>query len=257
MLGDAELAVDVCERALQRGVVRAGDPAPHGRPRDSSRLRLAAMATHTPAEMRWAAAQLAAAVQEAGAEPRAAGAAAARSCSCTTARASARRPPSAPRRRSSVGTPGLFVTGTDTDVGKTVLASAVAATLAGEGERVRVFKPAVTGLAEQEPGQPPDHEMLRARPGRRRTGEAVAPYRFGPAVSPHLAAGRAGRAHRAAAPAGCLPGAAGGGDVLVVEGVGGLLVPLAGGYLVRDLAAALGFPVLIAARPGLARSTTR
>ena len=45
--------------------------------------------------------------------------------------------------------------------------------------------------------------------------------------------------------------AAGAGDVLVAEGVGGLLVPLSGSYLVRDLAADLGMPVVIAARPGL------
>jgi dethiobiotin synthetase len=150
-----------------------------------------------------------------------------------------------------VGTPGLFVTGTDTDVGKTVLASALAATLAGEGRRVAVFKPAITGLAEQKPGQPPDHEMLLRSARSAQDPEAVAPYRFGPAVSPHLAAGWEGvdidpqrlqdACARAARPA----------DVVVVEGVGGLLVPLAGGYCVRDLAAALGFPVLIAARPGL------
>jgi glycine C-acetyltransferase/8-amino-7-oxononanoate synthase len=70
VLGDAEMAVDVCERALRRGLF-AQAIRPPTVARGSSRLRLSAMATHTPAEMRWAAAQLAAAVQEAGAEPRA------------------------------------------------------------------------------------------------------------------------------------------------------------------------------------------
>jgi dethiobiotin synthetase len=151
-----------------------------------------------------------------------------------------------------VGTPGLFVTGTDTDVGKTVLASVLAATLAGEGRRVAVFKPAVTGLSEQAPGQPPDHEMLRCSAQSAQDPEAVAPYRFGPAVSPHLAATWEGVNIEPQRLLDDCARAARNADVIVVEGVGGLLVPLAGGgYSVRDLAAALGFPVLIAARPGL------
>jgi dethiobiotin synthetase len=79
----------------------------------------------------------------------------------------------------------------------------------------------------------------------------VAPYRFDPPLSPHLAAAHAGvtvepHCLRAAAHA---AGAAG--DVLVAEGVGGLMVPLTGDYLVRDLAADLRLPVVVAARPGL------
>ena len=145
---------------------------------------------------------------------------------------------------------GLFVTGTDTEVGKTVVACAIAATLAGRGERVSVFKPAVTGLDEPD-GMGADHERLRAAARSSQLPHEVSPYRFGPAVSPHLAAAAAGEhvdpevlvaaAHRAAAA----------GDVLVAEGVGGLLVPLSGSYLVRDLASELGMPVVIAARPGL------
>jgi glycine C-acetyltransferase/8-amino-7-oxononanoate synthase len=69
VLGEADLAVDACERALRRGVF-AQAIRPPTVPAGTSRLRLAAMATHTPAEMRWAAAQLAGAVQEAGTEPR-------------------------------------------------------------------------------------------------------------------------------------------------------------------------------------------
>ena len=145
---------------------------------------------------------------------------------------------------------GLFVTGTDTEVGKTVVASVLAATLAARGERVSVFKPAVTGLDELD-GMGADHDRLRTAARSAQLPEDVAPYLFGPPVSPHLAAASAGEhvdpdwmlatARRAAAA----------GDVLVAEGVGGLLVPLSGTYLVRDLAADLGMPVVIAARPGL------
>ncbi len=68
VVGEPALAVDVCERALQRGVF-AQAIRPPTVPEGSSRLRLAAMATHTPAELEWAAAQLGAAARAVGAEP--------------------------------------------------------------------------------------------------------------------------------------------------------------------------------------------
>jgi dethiobiotin synthetase len=142
---------------------------------------------------------------------------------------------------------GVFVTGTDTGVGKTVLAAALAAALRADGVEVAAFKPAVTGIDEPEPGRPADHELLAAAAGR--PPDEVAPHRFGPAVSPHLAAQLAGDALDPAA----LVAAARGlrAEVVVAEGVGGLLVPLTLGYTVRDLAVDLGWPVVIAARPGL------
>ena len=87
---------------------------------------------------------------------------------------------------------GVFVTGTDTGVGKTVVAAAVCAALRARGERVAAWKPVVTGVEEAErPGWPPDHELLALAAG----GEpgAVAPLTFGSAVSPHLAAELAGQ----------------------------------------------------------------
>jgi dethiobiotin synthetase len=145
---------------------------------------------------------------------------------------------------------GVFVTGTDTEVGKTVVAGAIAATLATRGERVAAFKPAVTGLAEAGEALP-DHDLLRRSAASPQAPEAVSPYRFGPAVSPHLAAELAGieivPGHLVAG----AEAAAAQADVLVVEGVGGLLVPLCAGYLVRDFAAELALPVVVVARPGL------
>jgi dethiobiotin synthetase len=146
--------------------------------------------------------------------------------------------------------PGLFVTGTGTEVGKTVVASAIAATLAAQGRRVAVFKPAVTGLTDLD-GALPDHEMLRRSARSPQTPEEVSPYRFGPAVSPHLAAGAAGIAVEPARLVAAARRAAERADTLVAEGVGGLLVPLGGDYLVRDLAGDLGLPLVIAATPGL------
>src|SRR5215203_3645071 len=131
---------------------------------------------------------------------------------------------------------GLFVTGTDTGVGKTVVAGAIAAALRAGGTRVAAYKPVVTGLDDSpEPGWPRDHELLAAAAGTR--PEAVAPYTFGPPVSPHLAAELAGTAPAlddmvTAASAAVAEAEA---DVLVAEGVGGLLVPLTAVATVRDL----------------------
>ena len=147
---------------------------------------------------------------------------------------------------------GLFVTGTDTGVGKTAVAGAIAAALRADGAAVAAYKPVVTGLDEPaEPGWPRDHELLAAAAGTR--PEAVAPHTFGPPVSPHLAAELAGTALAlddmvTAASAAIAEAHA---TVLVAEGVGGLLVPLTADASVRDLAEALRLPVVIAARPGL------
>ncbi len=85
---------------------------------------------------------------------------------------------------------GLFVTGTDTGLGKTVLSAALLAAMAAAGERVRAHKPVVTGLDEPSSAWPADHELLASAAGM--TPEEVAPLRYGPAVSPHLAAQLAG-----------------------------------------------------------------
>ena len=141
---------------------------------------------------------------------------------------------------------GAFVTGTDTGVGKTVVAAAVCAALRARGERVAAWKPVVTGT--EEAGEP-DHEVLARAAGT--ASSEVAPFTFEPAVSPHLAADRAGSAIEPAALVASARAAAGGAETLIVEGVGGLLVPLTLGFLVRDLARELGLPLVIAARPGL------
>ena len=148
---------------------------------------------------------------------------------------------------------GCFVTATDTGVGKTVVAAAICCTLRAAGEAVAAYKPVVTGLDEPEPGIPPDHVLLASCTGQR--PESVSPLTFGPAVSPHLAAELAGVTLDSAGLLGAARTAwqeAGGGDaILVAEGVGGLLVPLATDLSIRDHAVALGLPVVIAARPGL------
>src|SRR4051794_40489240 len=120
--------------------------------------------------------------------------------------------------------------------------------MVAEDRRVAVFKPAVTGLDEE--GES-DHALLRRASGSSQSDEEIAPYRYKPPASPHLAAALAGEeidperlrhaAREAAADA----------DAIVCEGVGGLLVPLSPTYLVRDLAVDLGSPLAVVAAPGL------
>jgi dethiobiotin synthetase len=154
---------------------------------------------------------------------------------------------------------GLFVTGTGTGVGKTILSAALLASMAATGERVRAHKPVVTGLddrseigraGEQAPGEwPADHELLASVTGMR--PDEVAPLRYGPAVSPHLAAGLTGEAIDPTAVIARARAASASEGTLIVEGVGGLMVPFTDEFTVRDLAVALGLPVVIAAEPGL------
>jgi dethiobiotin synthetase len=154
---------------------------------------------------------------------------------------------------------GFFVTGTGTEVGKTVVAAAVAHTARAEGARVAVFKPAVSGL-EDYPLRPevwecaaglPDHALLRLAARSRQGDDEIVPYRYGPAVSPHLAAELAGEEIDPDRLRGAALEATEDVDLLVCEGVGGFLVPLQDNYLVRDLAVDLAMPVVIAASPGL------
>lgn len=145
---------------------------------------------------------------------------------------------------------GLFVTGTGTGVGKTVLSAALLAAMSAAGVRIRAHKPVVTGLDEPpETGWPPDHELLAGVAGM--TPAEVAPLRYGPAVSPHLAARLAGETIDPAQLIARARAAAIDNGTLIVEGVGGLLVPLADELTVRDLAVALELPLLIATLPGL------
>jgi dethiobiotin synthetase len=146
---------------------------------------------------------------------------------------------------------GCFVTGTDTGVGKTVVAAAIVAALRRRGVAVQAIKPLLTGLDDPpDPAWPPDHELL-ARAAEQDAADVILAG-YGPPVSPHLAAELAGGPAptlawlvdgvRAAA---VLDG------LTVVEGVGGLLVPLGPDADVRALARALALPLIVAARPGL------
>jgi dethiobiotin synthetase len=166
---------------------------------------------------------------------------------------------------------GVFVTGTNTDVGKTVVAAALARTLAADGKKVAVFKPAFTeleGFPDYDEGAEiaaveaagegwapiaglPDPAALRAAARSSQGDDEISPYRFDPPMSPHLAAGLAGVEIDPEKVMAAARAAADGVDAVVCEGAGGLLVPLSPSWTMRSCAVELGYPLVIVASPGL------
>jgi dethiobiotin synthetase len=145
---------------------------------------------------------------------------------------------------------GLFVTGTDTGVGKTVVTGAIVAALVARGTNVGVLKPVITGIDQPASAEWPHDDELLARAAGCPSSEVTLVH-YGPPVSPHLAAAVAGERLDGALLAERTLAAAAAWEVAIVEGVGGLRVPLGEGWDVRRFAVALGLPVLIVARPRL------
>ena len=143
--------------------------------------------------------------------------------------------------------PLLVVSGTGTEVGKTVVTAAVAALAAERGERVAVVKPAQTG---ELPGSTGDLEVIRRLSGVTRTVELA---RFPDPLSPEAAARVAGRPPLDLAEvAVAVKQLALSADLVLVEGAGGLLVRYdPAGATIADLAAMLGAPVLVVVSAGL------
>jgi len=133
---------------------------------------------------------------------------------------------------------GYFVTGTDTNVGKTVLSALLTAALDAV-----YWKPVQTGASEGT-----DREAVRKWAGAREELLPLERYRFDPPISPHLASREGGV--RIALDAFELPEAPAG-RRWIVEGAGGVMVPLNERDLMRDLMRTIGFPVIVAARTSL------
>jgi dethiobiotin synthetase len=143
---------------------------------------------------------------------------------------------------------GLFVTATDTGVGKTEVACGLVRGHRARGVDVGAMKPAQSG---HEPGQPSDADRLRAAAGGGDPPELVCPYSFGPPLAPAVAARLAGRTISLPRLLDAARALAARHEALVVEGAGGLLTPLTDRETFADLAVALGLPVLVVARAGL------
>lgn len=143
----------------------------------------------------------------------------------------------------------LFVAGAGTDVGKTYVTAALARALIATGATVAVFKPVASGYDPARPEES-DAGRLLAALGRAPTSEnidEVCPLRFAEPLSPPAAARREGvtLAFETLADSCRARIAAGGADVLLIEGVGGLMSPLTDATTGLDLMAALGVPAVL------------
>jgi len=141
---------------------------------------------------------------------------------------------------------GIFVTGTDTGVGKTWVSAGLMATLQGQGLRVLGMKPVAAGCARTADGLRNEDALLLQRQGSHPVDYTVInPYAFAPPVAPHLAAAQAGvhiEMERIARHYQTLAAEA---DAVVVEGAGGWLVPLNERESMADLAVALELEVVL------------
>ena len=140
---------------------------------------------------------------------------------------------------------GLFITGTDTGVGKTAVAAAFAAYLRKRGVNVGVMKPVTTGVGTS------DADILMKAAGVRDSKESVSPYRLKEALAPHLASSlenvdidlawllqlyeELSKRH----------------EYMIVEGAGGILVPLKMNFFMADLIKMFELPLLVVSRPTL------
>lgn len=143
---------------------------------------------------------------------------------------------------------GFFVTGTDTGVGKTVVACALVRALRARGLDVGAMKPVETGVGD---AGPLDALALRAAAGEVDALEDVCPQRFALPAAPTVAAAAEARAVDLATIEAAHARLAARHDWLVVEGAGGLLVPAAIGVSMADLAARLAHPLVVVARARL------
>jgi dethiobiotin synthetase len=149
--------------------------------------------------------------------------------------------------------PGLFITGTSTEIGKTHVAAMIARALVADGRRVGVYKPAASGCRRE--GEAPtsdqlvaeDAVMLWEAAGRPRTLEDVCPQRFLAPLAPHRAAREEGRRVDAALLRSGLEPWLASSEIILVEGAGGLMSPLGDEDYNIDLAAEFGFPLVIVA----------
>ena len=167
--------------------------------------------------------------------------------------------------QSSIGN-GIFVTGTDTGVGKTVVAASIAAVLRAEGVDAGVMKPVQTGAIPDDatarltsilgaglpmPLKAPDAEYLRAVAGVDDPMRLICPSMYATPVAPMVAAELEGRPVNVGQILGAYRDLAARHAFMVVEGAGGITVPVTPDYLMADLARAMGLRVLVVARASL------
>jgi dethiobiotin synthetase len=146
--------------------------------------------------------------------------------------------------------PAIFVTGTDTGVGKTLVAAALARHLSLKGMNVGVMKPVETGVAD--PAMlGPDATLLRWAAESTDADDHISPYRLSKPLAPCQAATAAKEPVEADKIMHSYRALCHDKDFVIVEGAGGLMVPIRGGYIMADLARQLALPLLVITHPRL------
>ncbi len=147
---------------------------------------------------------------------------------------------------------GLFVTGTDTEVGKTVIAGGIAKVLKARGRDVGVFKPVASGChSDRGALVSKDAEFLAHCADSAQTLDHICPVRFREPLAPEVAVQRGAEPIELEVIREYYNRIASAKDVVIVEGIGGLLVPLGQDLSVADLAGQMDLPLLIVSNPQL------
>lgn len=146
---------------------------------------------------------------------------------------------------------GLFVTGTDTGLGKTVIAAGLAGAMRVRGLRVGILKPIETGCGADLDVWPPDAKYLAQSIEWSGSIESVVPCRYREPLAPSVAARREGRPIDLNLIDRAWQGMSAAHDVTVVKGCGGLMVPIDENLFIADIAARLQIPIFIVARRSL------
>ena len=145
---------------------------------------------------------------------------------------------------------GVFIVGTDTGVGKTIVTATLATALQARGVNTVAMKPITTGVAESGTGLS-DPEWLVSATGVTDPPGLIAPYRFPTPAAPLVAAARTGQLIDPTRILDAFQALATRHDCVIVEGIGGVMVPLTPDSLVVDLVKRMGLPALIVARASL------
>ncbi len=147
---------------------------------------------------------------------------------------------------------GLFITGTDTGVGKTYVTALMAKALVTAGQRVGVYKPVASGCRDEAGTLVSDDAVaLWDAAGRPDSLEHVCPQRFRAPLAPHLAAEAEGRKIDPQLIRDGLVYWTERSDIVLVEGIGGLMSPLSAEEYVADLAQEFGYPLIVVSRDAL------
>ena len=146
---------------------------------------------------------------------------------------------------------GIFIVGTDTNVGKTVVAAGFALLFKERGIKVGVIKPIATGCEKQGNGLHSEDAAFLAAAAGIENYRAVTPFRYSLPLAPQVAASLEGPVIDSKAVTRACHEVISRHEFTIIEGIGGLLVPITAKYFVRDLIADLDLPVIIVGRIGL------